>query len=86
MSTNTEFVVRVSAANMPNSCWGRYVHVAVLEVEKGHVPSQIRDTKHQRVVEAWYRCNVGTTARSASVKAEMAAAELAAKLNAARAA
>lgn len=28
-----KYVVRASRAKMPNSCWGEYRHVAVMEME-----------------------------------------------------
>ena len=84
-TTNTHYTVRVSSAQMPNSCkFGRYVHVAVIECPVGVEPSQIRDTKTQTVVRVWRRCNVGSTERCASRQAISAARELAARLNAER--
>ena len=84
--SSTHFEIRVSNACMPNNCWGRYVHVAVLEVEDGFEAKQIRSTKHQRVVRVWRNCNVGTTARSASERAYYAAQDLIDELTAKRAA
>lgn len=82
-TTNTHYTVRVSSAQMPNSCkFGRYVHVAVIECPVGVEPKQIRTTKTQRVVRVWSRCNCGSTARCAAAVATAAARELAAELNA----
>lgn len=54
-----------SAACMPNSCWGVYRRVAVLEVDHherpGHTPTRIADVRGVRVVATWERLNVGTT-------------------------
>lgn len=84
-ATNTTYVVRVSCAKMPSSCWGRYVHVAVIEVVDGYKPTQIRDVKGKaRVVRVWSRCHDGQTKRCASAKAIRAAEALAAELTARR--
>lgn len=85
MSTTnaTEFVVQTATANMPNSCWGRYIRVAVLEVEKGTAPKMISSRAHGvvRVVRTWEKCHDGGP-RSASARAIAEARELAASLNA----
>lgn len=80
----TEFVVKVSAANMPNSCWGRYANVAVLEVVVGETPVQIRDTRKVRVVWVWRKLNCGTTDKCAKAKALREAEEMVEKLEAER--
>lgn len=82
MST-TEFVIQTAAANMPNSCWGRYIRVAVLEVEKGTTPKMISSRARGvvRVVRTWEKCHDGGS-RSASARALKEARELAASLNA----
>jgi hypothetical protein len=69
----TQYTVRVSAANMPAKCWGRYCHVAVVAHPAGHTVSQIRDTRKQRVVAEWRRQHDGSTLRSASERALAAA-------------
>lgn len=87
--TPTEFVVRTSTASMPNNCWGKYRHVAVLEVERGTVPTMIsvRARGVARIVETWHNCNVGPIVarggrgRCAYSKALDAAEALAEKLN-----
>ena len=81
--TKTHYTVRVSSAHMPNSCWGRYVHVAVIECQIGTYPTQIRTTKTQTVIRVWSKCHVGKTNRSASQKAITEATELANRLNSA---
>lgn len=82
----TEFVVKVSAACMPSSCWGRYVRVAVLEVEAGARPRMISERARGvvRIVRVWSPCHVGKTRRSASAVAIREAEELAQELNNAR--
>ena len=81
----TEFVVRTSAAKMPNSCCGTYRHVAVMEVELGTVPSMISERARGviRIVEIWERLSVGTTSRCAYERALTAASNMADELNAA---
>ena len=80
------YIVKISAARMPSRCWGRYVHVAVLEVERGIRPHEVviseRSRGVRRIVEVWRKCSVGKTARSASERALSEARALAAKLNA----
>lgn len=88
-SADSLYVVKVSSAKMPNSCWGRYVHVAVLEVD-ADAPRihaiDIRPHYVRRIVRVWRNCNVGKTPRCASERAECAAYELAAELSDRRAA
>ena len=80
------YIVKISAARMPSRCWGRYVHVAVLEVEPGirahDVMISERSRGVRRVVECWRKCSVGKTSRSASERALSEAHALADKLNA----
>jgi hypothetical protein len=80
------YIVRAASANMPNSCWGTYGKVAVLELEPGFsgVPKMI--SEHARgvrsVVKLWDKVNVGKTEKCAYQKARKEAEELAAELNA----
>ncbi len=47
----TMFVVKRSQSKMPNSCWGRYSHSAVLRVDAGgSIPGCIRDTRTAKVL------------------------------------
>jgi len=66
---HSRFVVRTSAAKMPNSCWGRYSHVGVIEVY-GKYTAQLRETAGQTV--RWYRSRLfaGTSDRCAASRAE----------------
>ena len=77
------YVIRTSAAHMPNSCKGVYRRVAVLEVEDGVVPKMIspRAKGVRRVVRTWERLNVGSTERCAYRIALAQAEALAAELN-----
>jgi hypothetical protein len=78
------YLVRVSAAKMPTSCWGKYVHVAVVEAEPGVEYVSMISTRARgvrRVVQRWSRCHVGSTQRSASEQAISRAHELAAELD-----
>jgi hypothetical protein len=82
----TEYVVKVSAANMPNSCWGSYARVAVLEIDRTKLPvggpKMISERARGviRVVCVWDRLNVGKTDRCAFRRA-MRQAEWVAKMN-----
>jgi hypothetical protein len=78
------FVVMVSKAKMPSSCWGRYQKIAVVETNGRDVPRRIdiRDRAIIRVVRIWDRCNDGKTDRCAAAKAQREARELADRLNA----
>ncbi len=60
--TNTHYIIQSASAKMPNSCWGQYGRVAVLEVEDGvdHVAMiSGRARGVVRVVETWEKLNVG---------------------------
>jgi len=81
----THFIVQSASASMPQSCWGRYRRVCVLEVAEGiESVGRIseRDREVVQVVETWEKLNVGTTERCAYEKALTAAYALADKLNA----
>lgn len=39
----SEYMILTSKACMPNSCWGRYRNVAVLEVDPGAQPKMISE-------------------------------------------
>ncbi len=85
MTTATHYIVQTSRACMPNSCWGNYRRVAVLEVPVGvdhasMISARSRDVSS--VAQAWERLNVGTTSRCAYQVALAEARVLAAALNA----
>ena len=69
----TRFVVITSSAKMPNTCWGRYSHVAVLEVAEDAfwglhaIDDRARSVK--RIVQGWYRLFHGETDRCAFAQA-----------------
>jgi hypothetical protein len=77
------FVVMDAAAPMPNSCWGTYRRVAVVETDGEHLPRQIhpRHRAVRRIVRTWERQHVGKTCRSAFYEAKRAAQALADRLN-----
>ena len=82
---STHYIVQSASAQMPASCRGRYMRVAVLEVPAGveratMISDRARDVV--RVVETWERLSVGLTERCAYRRALAAAKALAAKLNA----
>jgi hypothetical protein len=81
----SRFVVMVSKAKMPSKCWGRYVRVAVLEVEGDVSPKMISNRARGvvRIVETWEKRNdAGPKSAGAIARAE--AVELAKRLNAER--
>jgi hypothetical protein len=81
----SKFIVRMSQEHMPNKCWGRYIRVAVMEMENdAKFPEMI--SAHARgcirIVAEWRKCNQGTSARCAASKAIAAAEAMAGKLTA----
>jgi hypothetical protein len=82
---NTEYVVKVSKAAMPSSCWGRYVHVAVMEVEKGTFPTMISERARGVVRIIYVSRNLfeGSSNRCAAAKAIAAAEKFCDEQNAA---
>lgn len=81
----SRFIVRVSSAKMPSSCWGQYEHVAVMEVDWSvkqvcAIDERLRCVR--RIVRRWDRRHVGKTERSAASVAYRQACELAKRLNA----
>jgi hypothetical protein len=83
VAQKTEYIVMTAAAKMPQSCWGVYRRVAVVEVEKGARPKMIseRAIGVVRVSAIWERLNVGKTERCAYAQALKDAEQLCAKLN-----
>ncbi len=80
----TKFIVKSSTARMPQSCWGTYRRVAVLEVAvDAPEPRMISERARGviAIVRTWERRSVGSTARCAYQVAMREAAELAAALN-----
>lgn len=82
-TTETTYIVKTAAAKMPNSCWGVYRRVAVLEIMAGTEPAMIskRARGVVRVVATWEKCNVGRTERCAYERALSEAYELVGALN-----
>lgn len=83
MFTSTKFVVMTAAAYMPNSCWGNYGKVAVVETDGVNMPSQIHPG-HKSVISIRYladRLNKGKTSQCAFRRALARANEIAAELN-----
>lgn len=84
--TKTKFVLRTSCAQMPVSCWGRYMRIGIMEVEEHYTPTMISDRPKQvvRVVETWERLHVGVNAphgRCAYSKAYKQAQSVLSRLN-----
>ena len=80
----TKFIVKTAAASMPNSCWGKYGRVAVLEVVADGPPPKIISARARgvvRVVRTWERLFWGSSSRCAFERARRAAQELADELN-----
>jgi len=67
----TAFIVATASAHMPNSCWGTYRRVAVLEIDPSATPAggpkmiSERARGVVRIVETWEALNVGKTERCA---------------------
>ena len=80
----THFIVQTASASMPQSCWGTYRRVAVLEVPLGVERASMISERAEdviRIVESWERLNVGKTRRCAYQVALREAYALAKKLN-----
>jgi hypothetical protein len=63
-----DYIVQTAGAKMPQSCWGIYRRVAVLEVLPGVTRASMisdRAINVLRVVATWEACNVGKTRRCA---------------------
>ena len=80
----THFIVQSAAANMPASCWGRYDHHAVLEVDAGleHVAMISEHARgcHEVVYDSG-PCFSGITEKCASDIALAECQEMAQELN-----
>ena len=83
-NNNTHFIVKTSSARMPSNCWGKYNHVAVLEVST-HVDtvSMISDRARdcESIIAYWSNLNAGTTERCSYQKALKEAQTICNKLN-----
>ena len=82
----SNYIVKTAAANMPNSCWGVYRRVAVLEVQDGVTDVAMISSRARgviNVVATWEKCNVGQTSRCAYRIALAEAQQMAADLNSA---
>ena len=79
------FIVMSSSAHMPNSCWGIYRNVAIVEIEPGfgERPSMISDRARgvRRVVRHFGPQNVGKTSRCAFARTFAAAQQMADEMN-----
>lgn len=81
------YIISDASANMPNSCWGVYRRIAILELEpnwpEGKFPAMIskRAKGVKRVVRTWERLNVGKTNRCAYNRAYAEAKAELTKLN-----
>lgn len=78
-TTVPQYRVETVSAQMPASCWGRYVHVRVIRDDGS---SRRTGNRIGTVVEEWLRCHLGRTDRCASAQAETAAYALADALRA----
>jgi hypothetical protein len=80
----SHFIVKVSNAKTPLSCWGDYCHIAILECEHWqYEPSMI--SEHAlgviRIVEYWGNLNVGKTEKCAFRRAYSDAEDMCRILN-----
>lgn len=77
------FIVMTAGESMPQSCWGKYGKVAVVETDGKTMPKQIHP-KHKavkRIVSEWRRQHIGKTEKCAFQVALNEAQELADQLN-----
>ena len=80
----THYIVKTSSAHMPQSCWGQYARVAVIEMADGFGAPSMISTRARgvvRVVRTWEDLHVGTTDRCAYARALVQAEALADELN-----
>ena len=79
--TMHRYIVKTSSARMPQSCWGRYAHVAVIEMKDGPwLPPKMISSRAvgvSKVVARWERVHVGKTGRCAFRRALVEAGALA---------
>ena len=59
------YTLLTAGAKMPSSCMGIYKRIGIVEHDENHTPTQIRDTKKQRIIETWEKLSVGKTERCA---------------------
>lgn len=82
----SEFIIMSSSAKVAGKArqFGRYRHVAVVEIEPGATPAMISERARgvRRIVWDSGAVSVGKTAKSAYARAQREAAELLAKLQA----
>lgn len=80
----SHYIVRESSCSMPSSCKGRYVRVAVLEVQDDVTVVSMISARARgviRVVRIWDKLSVGKTSRCAAERARAEAQALADRLN-----
>ena len=79
------FIVMDRSANMPQSCWGKYRRVAVVETNlpEGREPKMIsaRALGVIRIVKVWDKLHAGASVRSVYQEALVEAQALADRLN-----
>jgi hypothetical protein len=81
---STDYYVVRSAAKMPQNCWGKYEHVAVVSQSSGApAPKLIANTKRGRVRGTWSNKFSGSSKRCAAERAASAAISYALRLAAA---
>ena len=74
-----------AAAQMPQSCWGTYRRIAIVQVESADTePAMISERARGviQIVATWEKLNVGKTDRCAYAKALKEAEEMLADLTA----
>jgi len=88
MSATTKYIVQCSTANMPNSCWGRYSNVALLEVDADRDSVSMISERARGlhcIVEYRGKLHEGKTERCAAGRARTELAAVASALNEAKA-
>lgn len=72
MNPKTKYIIKISAAKMPGSCWGIYRRIAILEVTADTESVKMISERARgvvRIVHTWEKLHVGHTARCAFQRA-----------------
>ena len=78
------YITQIASAQKPSSCKGKYIRIAVLEVNEGVQRASMISEKSRdivRIVRIWEMVNVGTTPRAANHRVMAEAQKLAETLN-----
>jgi len=64
------YLIKTSSAQMPQSCWGHYRRIGLLEIEDGYALGDVHEISTRpravkRVIQTWEKLNLGSTERCA---------------------